>query len=351
MFARPPSLSLALAVLAVLVYAALPDAITSAAEPVERVEWLSAGAIQTRDGIARAIGDAVKSGTTIVVLPVTQLQHDSPAGIDIVSEVLRQAGERRLKVFAEVHAGLVAPGGVLPAAREHVVYQHPEWLMVPREIASEMLAIEARSPQYLGRLLRWTRANVSRVEGLFLSPLHNESAALIADSVQQLLRDYPFDGVHLQSMPYPGGDFDYSRQAIDALRREVRAGLLASARARMDEIDAIDPFGYVAEFPDAWRLLRQTRLTALAARIHTAVRNARPQAIVTVHMDDPESAERERFQDWRTWLDNGFVEAVARRTRTTGVLLFSADGVIVPAPLIAPAPAPAPTPTRGVPGS
>jgi uncharacterized lipoprotein YddW (UPF0748 family) len=186
---------------------------------------------------------------------------------------------------------------------------------------------------------------------VFLSPLHAESAAYIAGTIQVLLREYPFDGIHLESMAYPGGDFDYSREAMDTLRREVRAGLLAPGRARMDEIDALDPFGYAAEFPDAWRLLRQTRLTALTARIRTAVRSVRPQAMVTVNVGDPETAERDGFQDWRTWLDNGFVDAVARRTRTSGTLLFSADRVIAPAPLATPAPASPAAPTRGATGS
>ena len=223
--------------------------------------------------------------------------------------------------------------------------------MIPREIAAEMLAIDVRSPQYLGRLLRWTRANSSRVDGLYLSPLHNDAAAYVAGAVQQLLHDYPFDGIHLETLPYPGSDFDYSRPAMDVLRREVRAGLSGPARAQMDSIDAIDPFGYASEFSDAWRLLRQTRLTALTARIRTAVRTARPQAAVTVNLSDPDAAERERFQDWRTWLDNGFVDAVARRTRTTGTLLFTADSVTRPVPLATPAPVPTPAPTRGVAGS
>ena len=344
--ARRPRQILVLTILALLLGVAAP-----AVESTEPVAWLSATAVQTRDGIARALDDAAAAGTRIVLLPLAQLERETPPGIDVVAEVLHQAGERRLRVFAELKAGLVAPGGALPAEREHVVYQHPEWLMVPREIAAEMLSIDVRSPQYLGRLLRWTRANASRVEGLYLSPLQPESAAYVAGSVQQLLRAHPFDGVLLDAVPYPGSDFDYSRQAIDLLRREVRAGLLPAGRARMDEIDAIDPFGYAAEFPDAWRLLRQTRLTALTARIRTAVKAARPQAMITVTVGDPEAAERERFQDWRTWLDNGFVDAVARRTRTTGTLLFTADRVLAPAPPAAPPSAPAPSPTRGVTGS
>ena len=47
----------------------------------------------------------------------------------------------------------------LPASRDHVIYRAPEWLMVPRELAAEMKKIDLRSPAYVGRLARWTRAH------------------------------------------------------------------------------------------------------------------------------------------------------------------------------------------------
>ena len=57
--------------------------------------------------------------------------------------------------------------------------------MVPRELAAEMKKIDLRSPAYLGRLARWTRAQSSKVEGLYASPLHpaaqDHTAAVIGE--------------------------------------------------------------------------------------------------------------------------------------------------------------------------
>ena len=40
--------------------------------------------------------------------------------------------------------------------------RHPEWLMVPREIAQDVAKVAADSPAYVGKLARWTRAQTGR---------------------------------------------------------------------------------------------------------------------------------------------------------------------------------------------
>src|SRR5207244_10217855 len=90
-----------------------------------------------------------------------------------------------LRVHAWVDVMRVAAPGELPSARDRV-YQHPEWLMVPRAIAAELLAIDTHSPDYLGRLARWTRSSSDRIDGLYISPLQPEVASYIADVCSEL---------------------------------------------------------------------------------------------------------------------------------------------------------------------
>ena len=42
-------------------------------------------------------------------------------------------------------------------------------------------------------------------------------------------------------------------------------------RARLDEIEAIDPFAYAEEFPDEWRQFRESALTDLLEQLRTAL--------------------------------------------------------------------------------
>jgi uncharacterized lipoprotein YddW (UPF0748 family) len=91
----------------------------------------------------------------------------------------------------------------------------------------------------------------------------------------------------------------------------MRTQLAPAERQHTDAIQAIDPFAYPNEFPDQWRLFRQSQLTALVARLRSTVKTALPSALVSAAvMPDAALAARERFQDWRTWLDNGFLDAL-----------------------------------------
>ena len=59
-----------------------------------------------------------------------------------------------------------------PAARRHLVHTHPEWLMVPRPLAVDLARMSPRNPTYVRRLSEYAKDHSDRVEGLFLSPVH-----------------------------------------------------------------------------------------------------------------------------------------------------------------------------------
>ena len=218
---------------------------------------------------------------------------------------------RGLRVFLSVDASLVATAGELPAARDHVIYQHPEWLMVPRELSRELQRLEPQSPDYLGRLARWSRVNTDRVDGLYVSPLTRAAALFVAGRIRSVVERFPVDGVHVSSLLYPAGDFDYSRAALEAFRTEVVHDIPAAERRAADDVYGLNPFAYVEHYPEAWRRFRQTQLTALATLVRSEIRKVRPGApVVATVAGDAAAALRGHLQDWSTWLDNGFLDAV-----------------------------------------
>src|SRR5712691_60719 len=81
-----------------------------------------------------------------------------PLSFDPLALVVAQGHRAGLRVHAWVNVNLISDADP-PTARNHVVYEHPEWLMVPREIAVEMTGLDRRSPEYLGRLSRYARAH------------------------------------------------------------------------------------------------------------------------------------------------------------------------------------------------
>jgi uncharacterized lipoprotein YddW (UPF0748 family) len=266
---------------------AVPALAGGAAQPQPtEVVRLARVSLDSADSIRRAVASAAAQGATTLLVPVLLGPRLEP--FDPLAAVLREARERGLRVRAWVQVNVAAPRGELPAARDHVLYRHPDWLMVPRELAPQMLTLDVRSPEYIGRLARWARAQADRASAVYVSPLHPEAAAYIATAVRDLAATYELDGVHFDGLQLPGDDFDYSRTAIDRFRGEMRARLTAAERTRLDEIEAIDPFAYAEEFPEEWRRFRDTRVAELVLKLRAAVESARPSAAISAEaMADP----------------------------------------------------------------
>jgi glycosyl hydrolase family 10 len=297
----------------------------SAANAPLRTFWTSRASLESPDAVRRAVSAAAADSFDTVMVPVA-LVADAFQVFDGAREMVNEARSRGLRVHAWIEVTLVAANGELPPSREHVLYQHPEWLMVPRELAPEMLKVDVRTPGYLGRLSRWARANRTRVDGLYVSPLSSDAVSYLVTAVTAAAKRYPVDGVFLDAVRFPGADFDYSRHAMEVFRADMRPQLSAEERARLDEVEAIDPFGYAEELPERWREFRQSRLTSLVSRLRRALSEISQTLVVSAGVpSDPSSALAESFQDWTNWMQTGLVDGVGRRSGTSGTIVFSPD--------------------------
>jgi uncharacterized lipoprotein YddW (UPF0748 family) len=246
-----------------------------------------------------------------------------PSAFDPLAAVIDAARAADLRVHAWVNLNLVSSAVALPPAREHLVHRHPEWLMVPRDIAQELAAIPVNSPAYLGKLARWTR-QATEVEGLYSSPVIPAGAAHTEAVVRDIARRYALDGVHFDYARYPTDRFDYSRAAIAQFRTTIRPRIPLERRKALDTDERIDLFAYPDAFPAEWRNFRIARMTALMTRLRAAVKAQLPEAIVSVAAapDRPEALSR-RLQDWGAWVGDGLVDAVAPMAYTQEPALFA----------------------------
>lgn len=235
-----------------------------------------------------------------------------PVSFDPLAAVLSDAKPSGIRVHAWVSVNLVSSAVELPAAPDHLVYRHPEWLMVPRSIAQDVARLDPGNPGYIGKIARWTRGQLETVEGLYVSPLQPDAAAYTERVITDLARRYDLDGVHLDYARYPNQQFDYSRFAIAEFRADIRPRIAADARRALDAQSDEDLFAYPDRFPAEWKAFRRTRLTALVARIRHGVHAVRPHALITSAVGpDSQDAFDERLQDWRGWLASRLVDAVA----------------------------------------
>jgi uncharacterized lipoprotein YddW (UPF0748 family) len=244
---------------------------------------------------------------------------------DPLATTIARAHDAGLRVHAWINVNLIAGAADLPAARQHVVYRHPEWLMVPRALAEELSAVDPRSSGYLGRLARHARAQSAEVEGLYLSPVLPESVAYTTSVVRDIAQRYAVDGVHFDYIRYPTSDFDYGRETLAAFRGSVIADLGVADQRRYDaRANTGEPLVYTQAFPERWRSFRASRLTALLTSLRGAVKAAKPAALVSVAVvPDAREAATHRLQDWRGWLDAGLVDVICPMAYTTDPAAFA----------------------------
>jgi uncharacterized lipoprotein YddW (UPF0748 family) len=304
-----------------------------------RALWVVRTTLTSREAIAKMVASARASGFNTLLVQVRgrgdayyqgSIEPRAPAlagrdALDPLAETIALAHEAGLEVHAWINVNLVA-GLDLPTSREHVIYRHPEWLMVPAALAADLAAVNVRGPEYLGRLARYARSRSGEVEGLYLTPVVNAAAEYSTKIVRDIAERYDVDGIHLDYIRYPEEDFDYGVQTLSAFRQTVVPELDNETRRSYDARLTHEPAIYARGFPERWRTFRSDRLTALVARIRVAVRAARPTAIVSAAVaPDPGEAATRRLQDWRRWLDRGLLDVVCPMAYTPDGDVFEAQ--------------------------
>jgi uncharacterized lipoprotein YddW (UPF0748 family) len=241
-------------------------------------------------------------------------------------ELAVTAGHRAgLRVHAWVNINLIADAE-LPSARTHVVYTHPEWLMVPRDLANDAARIDPHSPDYAGMLSRYARANSERIEGLYLSAIQPAAADYTVSVIADIAGRYAVDGIHIDYARFPNEEFDYSPGALAQFRAEVQPALTSAERRNYAERSDGRPAFYTEMFPQRWQEFRRARITALVTQLRSAVKRKRPQALFSAAVwPEPNEAATHRFQDWGGWVRSGLLDVICPMAYTTDASVFRAQ--------------------------
>jgi uncharacterized lipoprotein YddW (UPF0748 family) len=293
--------------------------LTSAASVTSLVEAARAAGFNTLLVQVRGRGDAYYKSRLEPRGAALTSQDPSFDPLELVVAAGHRAG---LRVHAWVNVNLVSDAEP-PAARTHVVYAHPEWLMVPRELAVEMSALDRRSPEYLAMLSRYARAHADQLEGLYLSPLAPGAVDYTVRVVSDIVARYGVDGIHLDYARYPNDDFDYSKESLAQFRADVMPHVTVPERRDYERRAKGRPLFYTQMFPQRWQEFRRARLTALVVRLRAALKSNRREVMLSAAVwPDPAEAANRRLQDWRGWIESKLLDAICPMAYTTDPALF-----------------------------
>lgn len=189
---------------------------------------------------------------------------------------LREGRESGMEVHAWFNVFRVWTTPQKPDLPGHVVNLHPEWMSRDASGAS------------------------SSSDGWFLDPGVPEVREYLVDVVSDLLKNYNPDGLSLDFVRYPGRDWGYNERAVALFNKEYRRT------------------GTPAPSDPDWCDWRRARVTETVREISAAARRIRPGikiSAATISWGNcPEdfketSAYGYCFQDWKTWMKEGIIDA------------------------------------------
>lgn len=234
-----------------------------------------------------------------------------PASFDPLALVIDEAHQAGIRVHAWINLYVVANVEPLPKATDHIIFKHPEWIMVPRALAAELYDIDPRSPEYLSRIVEHTAGNRKDLEGIFVTPAHNEVKENLYRIWMDVATKYAVDGLHFDYVRYPNPQFDYSRNSLDRFRAEMERNISEDERAAMTSRSQGDPLVYATTFPERYAQFQRRQVNELVERIYKGVKSVKPGALISaaVFANDDDAA-RSRYQDWKTWMRQGWLDVL-----------------------------------------
>jgi len=314
-----------LVLLALATFASPVDA--GAADPQEvRAVWVVRSSLTSPQSIEKIVTDARKAGLNTLIVqvrgrgdayyrgrwePRSVALKGQPESFDPLAEIVRTGHKAGIKVHAWLNTHLLANLHDLPTQPEHVLVKHPEWLAVPRRVATELYSMDPGDPRFKARIVEASKEDLSELEGLYTSPANPAVKEHIYNVFMDVVENYEVDGVHFDYVRYPNPDFDYSRTALDRFRSQVEVGLSDEERRLHAGLAQSRPLLYVELDPRAWDRFRRDQITDLVERIYTGVKSRKPGVEVTAAVfANDEDAFNRRFQDWKGWLERGILDAV-----------------------------------------
>ncbi len=128
-----------------------------------------------------------------------------------------------------------------------------------------------------------------------LCPSNPKSHTIMIDLMLEQITRFDFDGLNLDRIRYPTKDFCFCPYCKGHFKEDTGYTLTAESLEDEKVLDALY----------AWR---KEQLNQFMKKLHTAIRKARPDILITADVWPPDQNQiNEKGQDWGTWLRQGYI--------------------------------------------
>ena len=248
---------------------------------------------------------------------------DQAPDFDPLAFTLEEAHKRGLKVHAWLNTSLLANLDALPTDPNHVYNKHPEWLAVPKAVARDLYLMSPTDPAYRQKIVEWSKANRAELEGVYTGPANAKVREHIYKIWMDVLKNYPVDGLHFDYVRFASPDFDYSRTSLIQFEKWLKPQLTNDERRELKAALKQNPLAATEKFSAKFAEFQRAQVTALVERIYRAVKQRRPDVLVSASVfANDENAYTRRFQDWRRWLQMGILDVACPMAYSTDTAVF-----------------------------
>ncbi|MDP9176051.1 MAG: family 10 glycosylhydrolase [Gemmatimonadota bacterium] len=241
---------------------------------------------------------------------------------DPLALTIKEAHSRGITVHAWLNTHLLANMDTPPTDPRHIYNTRPDLLAVPYKLARELYAVDPKDSVFRAKIQEYTKGARDHVEGFYLSAAAPETKEHVYSIWMDVLDHYDVDGLNFDYVRYPAPDYDYSRISLDRFRLWLVPQLNDSVRTRFAALES-DPLIYVDSFPSKYGDFRRAQVSELVERIYYGVKKRNPNVIVSADVfANAKDAYENRFQDWRSWLQRGFLDVAALMAYSPNTQIF-----------------------------
>jgi uncharacterized lipoprotein YddW (UPF0748 family) len=215
---------------------------------------------------------------------------------DILTSLRQQTQRQHLRLIPWFEYGLMIPTDAA------IVRQHPDWLTLNRS-GQPVLAPQAPTQHPLGPI----RRAVIGQDQAWLNPFHPAVQQFLVALITEVVQRYGVDGIQLDDHFGLPIEFGYDAYTVGLYK--------ASHPGQAPPSDPADP---------EWVKWRADRLTDLMGQIVRSVKQAKPNAVISLSPNLPEFAYRTSLQDWPEWVRRGWLEEVIVQVYRPDIASFRA---------------------------
>ncbi|MDJ0632200.1 MAG: glycoside hydrolase family 10 protein [Xenococcaceae cyanobacterium MO_188.B29] len=187
-------------------------------------------------------------------------------GRDILAETIQQGRKKGMTVIPWFEFGFMAP------AESELAQRHPEWLTKRKD----------------GSTIWWEGKKHQRV---WLNPLRPEVQNFITDLIVEIVSNYDVDGIQLDDHFGFPSDFGYDEFTVELYKQE-HGGKSPPENPKDPE----------------WVQWRADKITEYVEQLFYAIKDANPQAIISLSPNPYKFSLQSFLLDWRKWQQKGLVE-------------------------------------------